>query len=68
MTTEYKNLIDGELITTSGWMDVVNPANESVIGKVPSCGEDELNRAVTAARRAFKTLSLIHISEPTRRI
>ena len=63
MTTEYKNLIDGELITTSGWMDVVNPANESVIGKVPSCGEDELNRAVTAARRAFKTWSKTSIDE-----
>ena len=63
MTIEYKNLIDGELITTSGWMNVVNPANESVIGKVPSCGEDELNRAVTAARRAFARLPCIRTEE-----
>ncbi|MEM7404181.1 MAG: aldehyde dehydrogenase family protein [Pseudomonadota bacterium] len=57
MTTEYKNLIDGEMITSGEWMDVVNPANEQVIGKVPACGEGELNRAVAAARRAFKTWS-----------
>jgi len=63
VTTEYKNLIDGELITTSTWMNVVNPANENVIGKVPSCGEDELNRAVAAARRAFTTWSKTSLDE-----
>ena len=63
MTKEYKNLIDGELITTSKWMNVVNPANENVIGKVPSCGEDELNRAVAAARRAFTAWSKTSLDE-----
>ena len=55
--TDYRNLIDGEMIDNGQWLDVVNPANEDVIGRVPACGEDELNRAVAAARRAFKTWS-----------
>ncbi|UIP07865.1 aldehyde dehydrogenase family protein [Erythrobacter sp. SDW2] len=57
MAKDYTNLIDGELITNGQWMDVVNPANEEVIGRVPACGKDELDRAVAAARRAFKTWS-----------
>ena len=54
MTTSYANLIDGEMVTTEATMDVVNPANEEVVGLVPSCGKEELDRAVAAARRAFK--------------
>ena len=50
----YPCLIDGELVTTSATMEVLNPANEEVIATVPSCGQDELDRAVAAARRAFR--------------
>ena len=53
MPTAYRNLIDGELVETAQTMDVLNPANEDVIGTVPACGEVELDRAVAAARRAF---------------
>lgn len=53
MVTQYKNLINGEMVSTSEMLDVVNPANEEVIGQVPSCGEAELNSAVEAARAAF---------------
>ena len=55
MTKTYANLIDGEMVTTSDTFEVVNPANEEVVGLVPSCGKDELDRAVAAARRAFKS-------------
>ncbi|QFT76674.1 aldehyde dehydrogenase family protein [Erythrobacter sp. THAF29] len=55
MVTQYKNLINGEMIDTGEWLDVVNPANEEVIGQVPACGADELDKAVAAARAAFKT-------------
>jgi aldehyde dehydrogenase (NAD+) len=54
MVTQYKNLIGGEMVETGAWLDVVNPANEQVIGQVPACGKDELGRAVAAARAAFK--------------
>ena len=55
MTKTYSNLIDGELVTTAGTMDVINPATEEVVGQVPSAGQDELDRAVEAARRAFQS-------------
>lgn len=57
MTRQYSNLINGELITTETMLDVVNPANEQVIGQVPACGQAELDSAVAAARAAFKTWS-----------
>ncbi len=63
MVTQYKNLINGELVSTSDMLDVVNPANEEVIGQVPASGETELNQAVAAARAAFKTWSKKPIDE-----
>ena len=53
--TDYRNLIDGEMVDNGEWLEVVNPANESVVARVPACGKDELDRAVAAARRAFKS-------------
>ena len=55
MPQTYCNLIDGKMVTTAATMDVINPATEDVIGTVPACGEAELDRAVAAARRAFKS-------------
>lgn len=55
MPTQYKDLINGEMVETGEWLDVVNPANEEVIGQVPACGKAELDRAVAAAREAFKS-------------
>ncbi|GMM92726.1 aldehyde dehydrogenase family protein [Qipengyuania sp. MTN3-11] len=54
-TKTYPCLIGGEMVTTAGTLEVINPANEQVIATVPSCGKDELDRAVAAARTAFKT-------------
>ena len=53
--TDYKNLIDGEMVDNGDWLEVLNPANEQVVGRVPAAGKDELDRAVAAARRAFKS-------------
>lgn len=53
--TDYKNLIDGEMVDNGEWLEVLNPANEQVVGRVPAAGKDELDRAVAAARRAFKS-------------
>jgi len=54
MTTQYKNLINGELVDNGQWIDVVNPATEQVIGQVPDCGQADLDKAVAAARAAFQ--------------
>src|SRR3546814_9380398 len=42
------------MVDNGQWLDVVNPANEEVIGQVPACGAGELDEAVAAARAAFK--------------
>ncbi len=63
MITQYKNLINGQMVSTADMLDVVNPANEEVIGQVPACGEAELNQAVAAARAAFPAWSKKPIEE-----
>ena len=63
MTTQYKNLINGELVGGDKWIDVINPANEQVIGQVPDCGQAELDKAVAAARAAFPAWKATSIEE-----
>ena len=63
MVTQYKNLINGEMIENGEWLDVVNPATEEVIGQVPACGAHELDKAVAAARAAFKTWKISTFEE-----
>jgi acyl-CoA reductase-like NAD-dependent aldehyde dehydrogenase len=63
MAEQYRNLIDGEMVSTANTIDVINPANEQVVGHVPACGAEELDRAVAAARRAFKTWSKTPIDD-----
>ena len=63
MAEQYRNLIDGEMVSTARTLDVINPANEQVVGHVPACGAEELDRAVAAARRAFKTWSKTPVDE-----
>jgi phenylacetaldehyde dehydrogenase len=48
-------LIDGQWVQAESGqtIDVINPANEEVIGKVASAGKTEVDNAVAAARRAF---------------
>ena len=36
MTTQYKNLINGELVDNGKWIDVVNPATEQVMSVYPT--------------------------------
>ncbi|QDF97725.1 aldehyde dehydrogenase [Azoarcus sp. DD4] len=36
-----------------GWLEVVNPADESIIARVPAGGAADVDRAVRAARAAF---------------
>ena len=40
MTQTYPCLIDGELVTTDATLEVLNPANEQVVGLVPVPGEE----------------------------
>ncbi|MEZ3184974.1 CoA-acylating methylmalonate-semialdehyde dehydrogenase [Pseudomonas sp. LM13] len=52
-----KLLIDGEFIesTTQDWRDVVNPATQEILARVPFATAEEIDRAVASAQQAFKT-------------
>lgn len=52
-----KLLINGEFVEsqTTEWRDVVNPATQEVLARVPFATQDELDAAVAAAAEAFKT-------------
>ncbi len=49
-----RNFIGGEWIESKGTIqDVINPATQQVIAKVPISTEDEINAAISAAQEAF---------------
>ncbi len=50
-------IINGEKVeTTSGiWVDVLNPATQEVVAKVPFATLDEVDTAVASAKEAFKS-------------
>jgi malonate-semialdehyde dehydrogenase (acetylating)/methylmalonate-semialdehyde dehydrogenase len=52
-----KLLIDGVFVESRStqWRDVVNPATQAVLARVPFATADEVNAAVAAAAQAFKT-------------
>jgi malonate-semialdehyde dehydrogenase (acetylating) / methylmalonate-semialdehyde dehydrogenase len=52
-----KLLINGKFVESkaSAWRDVVNPATQEVLARVPMCDADEVGEAVKAAAQAFKT-------------
>ncbi len=49
---QYEMLIDGELVTGSRSIPVINPATEEVISEVPEATEQQVNAAVMAAEKA----------------
>ena len=52
-----KLLIDGAFVESRSteWRDVVNPATQAVLARVPFATADEVNAAVAAAAHAFKS-------------
>ncbi len=52
-----KLLINGQFVEsqTTEWRDVVNPATQQVLARVPFATQDEINAAVASAKEAFKT-------------
>jgi malonate-semialdehyde dehydrogenase (acetylating)/methylmalonate-semialdehyde dehydrogenase len=50
-------LINGEWVEsrTTVWRDVVNPATQEVLARVPFATSEEVAQAVSSAQRAFKT-------------
>ena len=52
-----KLLIGGKFVEskTTEWRDVVNPATQQVLARVPFATAEEINAAVASAKEAFKT-------------
>lgn len=56
--THYSMYIDGKWVGENfDQTDVINPANQQVVGTVPSGGKEETNEAIDAAHKAFETWS-----------
>ena len=53
--SKLQNFIDGEFVDSADGAteDVVNPANGEVIAQMPLSTEEDVDRAVAAAKRAF---------------
>jgi len=53
--SSFKMLIDGDWVDAKSGktFDVMNPATDQAMAKVPEAGAADVDRAVTAARRAF---------------
>ncbi|MFC4727994.1 CoA-acylating methylmalonate-semialdehyde dehydrogenase [Coralloluteibacterium thermophilus] len=56
-TPTVKLLIDGEFVEskTTEWRDVVNPATQAVLARVPFATAEEVDAAVASAQAAFRT-------------
>ncbi len=52
----FLNLIDGKACEAAGggWLETVDPARNEVWALIPDSGEEDIDRAVQAARRAFR--------------
>ncbi|MFJ2532069.1 CoA-acylating methylmalonate-semialdehyde dehydrogenase [Pseudomonas helmanticensis] len=60
---KVKLLINGEWVEsqTTEWHDIVNPATQQVLAKVPFATAAEVDAAISAAQRAFQTWKLTPI-------
>ena len=63
----FGHYIGGAFVKSSGtkWIEVTNPANEEILGKVPHGTAQDVDAAVKAARKAFASWS--KLSQAARR-
>lgn len=60
---EYHNIIDGKLSSTSETRHGTNPATGKPLAEVPVSTQQDVDAAVAAARKAFKTWSKVPYAE-----
>ena len=53
----YGLFIDGDFVSTAKTFKTINPATEEVLSEISEAGEADVDRAVKAARKAFKSWS-----------
>ncbi len=57
LRNDFSLLIDGKLEQSDEHLEVINPAVGEIFARCPAAGRAELDRAVAAARKAFKAWS-----------
>ncbi|KAL2818597.1 aldehyde dehydrogenase [Aspergillus granulosus] len=65
-TTTFRNVVDGQLLSTATTRHGINPANRQPNPEVPVTTQADLDRAVTAARAAYKKWSRTTFEERRR--
>jgi betaine-aldehyde dehydrogenase len=57
IVTDQRMFIDGRSVDAAGggWLDVHSPATGVLVGRVPEGGPEDVDRAVDAARRSFRS-------------
>jgi acyl-CoA reductase-like NAD-dependent aldehyde dehydrogenase len=61
---EFGMLIDGRIVPAEGTqLEVLDPATEEVVGRVPDATDAQLQQAVDAATRAFATWRIVPVEE-----
>ncbi|WP_111977877.1 aldehyde dehydrogenase family protein [Algibacillus agarilyticus] len=63
MNTQYRMLINGELVSSEKTFDVVNPATEEAIAQVPDAEPAHIEMAIQSADEAFKTWSVLSLAK-----
>jgi malonate-semialdehyde dehydrogenase (acetylating)/methylmalonate-semialdehyde dehydrogenase len=65
---EISLFIDGQTVhsESSEWRDVINPATQEVVARVPFATVDEVNRAVASAKEAFKSWRKVSLAQRMR--
>jgi acyl-CoA reductase-like NAD-dependent aldehyde dehydrogenase len=63
---EYRLLIGGKLVPGDGHMDVINPANETIVARAPRASVAQLDEAVAAAKAAFPKWRAVPLAERRR--
>ena len=63
MYEKFGQFIDGKWQQSSdkGTYEVINPANEEVLGKASKASSKDVDRALKSAQKGLEVLSLIHI-------
>ncbi|MEW5251241.1 aldehyde dehydrogenase family protein [Microbulbifer discodermiae] len=59
-----KLFIDGQWVASGGdeWLEVINPARETLVARVPSATNGDVDRAVAAAKAAFPAWSITSVA------
>src|SRR5216117_2327695 len=68
VSVREKLYADGKWVEPAGngMLDVINSTTEGVMGRVPEGTAEDINRAVSAARRAFDSWSVTSAAERAR--